>query len=228
MSMRTAPAVSKDHLTGTMDVIRKNGSVFVRPNSVCGTPCGTQGIDDLRATCKPTTCFYRTPLSTYTDDFRPYPRDDAYQRFYDSLRCPTLSTLTHKQRKIGDNTTTYEAAYQPMDGTSGSLPSLRFGVKCGTMTCPPGTRPMTVGNCTNGCPNPQSQSSIDLDRKCIADGNLCSSSRWKSTYTKDYCEGMTSYPVGFNHQGISQHFTQFLNSGKWGTGKVERAVETLH
>ncbi|TNJ28179.1 hypothetical protein GMRT_15255 [Giardia muris] len=219
---------TKDHLTGTMDVIRKNGDVYVRPQTV-GTPGATQEGDDLRATCRPTNCFYRTPLSTYTDDYRPYPRDDAYQRFYDALRCPSLSTLTHTQRRIGKNTTTYEAAYQPMNGPSGGLPSLRFGTRCGSMRCPSGTKPHTVAGARNDTKvMKQNESTIDLDRKCIADGNLCASSRWKSTYTHDFCDTLHGYPVGFGNQGINQHFTQFLKDGTWGDGKITRAVSTLH
>lgn len=205
---------SKDHLTGTMDVVRKNGEVYIRPK--------TETNRRKYRTCRPSDSFYRTPESTYQEDFQPFPRDDDYTRFHNTLGgTSTMRALEHTKRTIGKATTTYEDAFQPFYGETGALKLTRTKTGCNIGGLRSGTQTLS-GTCTA---KDRNASQIDLDRKCIADGTR--KSALESTYTHDFSREITGYPVGFNHDGIRQHFSHYLKSHKWGDGKMDRAVATL-
>jgi len=204
---QTGPSES---LSNGMRLVKRNGQTYVVPEE---TVKASKERAEARRN-RPHTAPYRFPESTYNDDYRPYPRDDAYSKFYRTARVD--GTLQHTKRCIGENTTTYEDSYRPFSARA--MQSSRFP-SSGRLGAT-GTRPRTAGV--------KNASQIKLDRGCVADGDTSTRALMQSTYQHDFSNEISGYPVGFDNPGIRSDFVNYLKHKTWGTGRIDREVETMH
>lgn len=210
-SYRFQQNTPSDSLSGGMRLVKRNGQTYVVPEET--VRASKERAEARKA--RPRTAPYKVPESTYNDDYRPYPRDDAYSKFYRTARAD--GSLQHTKRHIGENTTTYEDAYRPFSARA--VQSSRFPAS-GRLGAT-GTLSRTGGTAKNA-------SQINLDRGCIADGDTSTRGLMQSTYQHDFSNEISGYPVGFDNPGIRSDFVNYLKHKTWGTGRIDREVETLH